>query len=205
MGTILHLHDAHEQVQLLLPWRANGTLDAQDAALVEAHLAECEECRTELASELALRDRYAAAPVAVAARSRDRAMAILPGSGVAILRRRISLGWAVAAQAAVAAAATVAIVASWPASKPTEDYRLLASASAQPAKGNAIVLFAPEMTARDLRAALDAAGARIVGGPTASGAFVLQVDQATRTEVLAKLRGSKQVVLAEPIDPASGP
>ena len=130
---------------------------------------------------------------------------VLPGSGVAILRRRISLGWAVAAQAAVAAAATVAIVASWPASKPTEDYRLLASASAQPAKGNAIVLFAPEMTARDLRGALDAAGARIVGGPTASGAFVLQVDQATRTEVLGKLRGSKQVVLAEPIDPASGP
>ena len=82
MGNVLHLHDAHEQAQLLLPWLANGTLDAQDAALVEAHLAECEACRTELASELALRDRYAAMPAPAGPQARDRIEAILPGSGV---------------------------------------------------------------------------------------------------------------------------
>jgi anti-sigma factor RsiW len=203
MGNVLHLHDAHEQVQLLLPWRANGTLEAQDAALVEAHLAECEECRADLADELALRANYAAMPAAVAPRSRGRVEAALPRSGVALLRRRVPLGWALGAQAAVAAAA-LAMVASWPVPPQRDDYQLLAS-KAQPAKGNAIVLFAPETTERDLRAALDSAGARIVNGPTASGAFVLQLDQASRIAGLGKLRGNRQVLLAEPIDPASGP
>jgi hypothetical protein len=204
MGELVHLHDAHEQTQMLLPWKANGTLDAQDAALVEGHLAECEQCRGDLAAELALRGLYAAAPAPAAPRARDRIDAILPGSGVALLRRRVALGWALAGQAAVAAAAAVAIVANWPAAAPRDDYRLLASA-AQPARGNVIVLFAPEMAERDLRAALDAAGARIVGGPTPSGAFVVQVDAGTRTAVLGKLRQTRQVLLAEPIDPASGP
>lgn len=204
MGELVHLHDAHEQTQMLLPWKANGALDAQDAALVEGHLAECEQCRGDLAAELALRGHYAATPAPAIPRPRDRIEAILPGSGVTLLRRRVALGWALAGQVAVAAAATVAVVANWPAAAPRDDYRLLASA-AQPAKGNAIVLFAPEMAERDLRAALDAAGARIVGGPTASGAFVLQIDAGKRTARLGTLRRTPHVLLAEPIDPASAP
>ena len=48
---------------MLLPWYVNGTLDATEAALFEAHLAQCEECRADLAANRALREAYAEAPV----------------------------------------------------------------------------------------------------------------------------------------------
>ena len=37
-----------------MPWYANGTLDADETAAVEAHLEGCDECRAELESERAL-------------------------------------------------------------------------------------------------------------------------------------------------------
>jgi hypothetical protein len=40
----------HESVWLLLPWYANGTLEAAERRLVEEHLAGCAACREELAS-----------------------------------------------------------------------------------------------------------------------------------------------------------
>ena len=57
MGTILQLHDAHEQVQMLLPWHVNGTLDPAESALVETHLEACAECRADHAAEVALAPR----------------------------------------------------------------------------------------------------------------------------------------------------
>ena len=40
--------DEHGRAQALLPWVANGTLDAAELAEVEAHLAECARCRADL-------------------------------------------------------------------------------------------------------------------------------------------------------------
>jgi hypothetical protein len=37
----------HEEVDRLLPWFANGTLEAAERAAVERHLAECDRCRRE--------------------------------------------------------------------------------------------------------------------------------------------------------------
>jgi anti-sigma factor RsiW len=54
MAEIIRLRGSpHEQAQQLLPWYVNGTLEADEAALVEAHLAECAECRADLAAEQA--------------------------------------------------------------------------------------------------------------------------------------------------------
>lgn len=39
----------HEQVSLLLPWFVNGTLDSGEHELVRRHLADCSECRSDLA------------------------------------------------------------------------------------------------------------------------------------------------------------
>jgi len=56
----------HRKIEILLPWYANGTLSASELARVEAHLAECPECRREADSccELAraLGEADAAAP-----------------------------------------------------------------------------------------------------------------------------------------------
>jgi hypothetical protein len=60
-------HDErHDSVWLLLPWYANGTLEAAERLLVEDHLAGCPSCREELARcnglAAALRGRSEIAP-----------------------------------------------------------------------------------------------------------------------------------------------
>ena len=210
MGNLVQLRDAHEQAQLLLPWRVNGTLEPGEAALLEAHLAECAECREDLAANIALRRLYADMPV----EHEPARPALLGAIGVGlpmadrsswqIVKRRVTSGWGIAAQAAMAAAAAVALVMVFTPAERDDDYVLLGSDSAQQ-PGNALVLFSPDTAERDLRAALDEVGARLVDGPTASGAYVVRVDAADRAEALARLRGLPQVILAEPVDASDGP
>jgi hypothetical protein len=82
---------------------------------------------------------------------------------------------------------------------PGADYRLLGSRDRDVA-GNVIVMFAPDTTDRELRAALGQVDGRIVDGPTASGAYIVRVVPAERPAALARLRGAEPVVLAEPVD-----
>ena len=212
MGTLLHLHDAHEQTQTLLPWYLNGTLTPPEQALVVAHLAECGECRADLAAETALQGQLADLQVGTEADA-DRGWAVLrarvaAGAGEAkverlpLLRRRVALGWMLAGQAAVAACAVIAFMAV-PRAEPEPGYRLLGSPP-QPAGGNAIVLFTPDATEQDLREALQQAGGRIVDGPTASGAYVIRVPEAELDRALDYLRGTPEVTLAEPISSGGG-
>jgi anti-sigma factor RsiW len=210
VGDLLQLRDAHEQAQLVLPWRVNGTLDPGEAALLEAHLAECEECRQDLAANFALRELYADLPMA-SEPARPALLGALEagapppgGSTWRFLRRRVSSGWGRAAQAAVAAAAAVALVLIVAPSERDGDYQLLGSETSEQ-QGNAIVLFSPDTAERDLRAALDQAGARLVDGPTASGAYIVRVPADQRGAALEGLRALPQVILAEPIDAAGGP
>ena len=43
--------DTHAEAWALLPWLANGRIDADDREWVEAHVSGCAECRAELASQ----------------------------------------------------------------------------------------------------------------------------------------------------------
>jgi anti-sigma factor RsiW len=201
VGDLLHLHNAHEKAQMLLPWYANGTLEPDDVTSFEAHLLECDECRADLAAERALRELYAGTPLPGEPR-RPTALAAVGGSARP-LGRRLSSGWGKAVQIAFAAAAAVTLVVIVTPSERDGDYRLLSSDEAA-AKGNAIVLFSPDTAERDLRSALEQAGARLVDGPTASGAYIVQVPEQRRAQALAALRALPQVVLAEPVDAAAG-
>jgi hypothetical protein len=210
VGDLLHLHDAHGQAQMLLPWRVNGTLEPGEAAVFEAHLAECDECREDLAANLALRRLYAGIPVEPEP-ARPALLGVLgagraspAGSSLTFLKRGMASGWGRVAQAAVAAAAAVALVLVVAPSQRDDGYRLLGSESAE-APGNAIVLFSPDTAERDLRSALEGVGARLVDGPTASGAYVVHVPEDGRTVALARLRQLPHVILAEPVDASGGP
>lgn len=46
-----HIPDTHAEAWALLPWLANGRLEAGDREWVDAHVAGCAECRTELAAQ----------------------------------------------------------------------------------------------------------------------------------------------------------
>jgi len=56
MGSGPEVVDADEHVTQLIPWLINGTLGAEDAASVRAHLAVCPSCRADLESEQKLYD-----------------------------------------------------------------------------------------------------------------------------------------------------
>jgi hypothetical protein len=201
VGDLLHLHNEHDRARLLLPWYVNGTLEPEDTALFETHLNDCDECRADLAANRALRELYAATPVAGLA---ARPAQLTPARGSPQPMWRLSSGWARVTQVALAAAAAVALIVVVAPRPEDSGYRLLGSDDAVQV-GNAIVLFSPDTTERDLRAALTRAGARLVDGPTASGAYVVLVPEQRRAEALADLRALPQVVLAEPVDAAGGP
>jgi anti-sigma factor RsiW len=213
MAEIIRLRGSpHEQAQQLLPWYVNGTLEADEAAMVEAHLAECAECRADLVAEQALSREVAALPLDVEhawSTLSDRIDAAGPprrlAEPVPFLRRKVAIGWALGGPLATAAAVAFAVAVAPGAPPPVgETYRALGSAPTA-APGNALVMFRPDARDSDLRAALTKAGARIVDGPTASGAYVVRIAPASRARALDGLRAIPQIVLAEPIDPGSQP
>lgn len=210
MADVVPLHGkAHEQVLLLLPWYVNDTLDAGERARVEAHLADCEACRKDVAAERKLAQSIVTLPVdgeaswqAIKGRiSPPRPSSVVPLHRP-LYRRRIPIGWAIGGQAAAAAAA-VLVVLGVTQQTAAPAYHTLGSRQPTP-RGNLLVMFRPTVPEARLRAALTASGARLVDGPTFSGAYVLWVGDAARSDALSRLRRNKDVTLAEPIDPASG-
>lgn len=101
--------------ELSLSLRAAGALDAAEAARLEAHLAGCEACRAEAEAEAELLSLARLPPVSETER---RALADLPARALDELRRaerrrfllrRLSVGLALAAAAALVALAPVLI------------------------------------------------------------------------------------------------
>jgi hypothetical protein len=205
---IARFDDTHRQVEKLLPWFVTGQLGDADRALVADHVTTCELCRAELHAEQALNQKVARMPIDV-------------DLGWAALRRRVESGQArarawpgarrlvlhmvdrpraaallIAAQVALLVAA-VAILPPVPRPAP---YHALSAATA-PARGNVIVMFRADAKAAEVSALLAQSGARIVDGPTSTGAFVLTVPAARRPAALASLRAQPVLTMAEPLDP----
>lgn len=204
MADIIRLRGSpHEQTQALLPWYANGTLDAEDQAQVEAHLAACAECRAELEGERALASQIASLPMDMehgwAKMAGDLDARPRPGRVVRFLRKRAPVGWLVGSQLANAAA--LLLLAAYvviPSTSDSPRYRALGAATSE--TGNMVVIFQPETSERDMRALLLQTGSRLVGGPNAAGAYVLSVPATGRDAALNRLRAMPQIVLAEPVD-----
>jgi hypothetical protein len=226
-GRIIPLRgDPHQRIQSLLPWFVTGRLDAAERAEVEAHLGACPECRAEERLERRLAAEVAAMPMDVeqswarlrarlerpsampARRPTGRLAAAWRGLGRSLRGGPPWMGWAMAAQALVM---VLLLGVAWPRQGPAgaaaghdPAYHTL-SAAPSPRPGNVVVMFRPDISERDLRAALLADQARLVDGPTAAGAYVLSVPAARRGDIVVALRKRPGVVMAEPIDPAGAP
>jgi anti-sigma factor RsiW len=204
----------HDQAEELLPWYATGQLDEPDRERVEAHLAECADCRAQVALERQLvREIRDFSPQVESgwARLRDRIAAPAPAPSPAPKRPTLSEQaadlWAAFTRPIVVAFATAQVAIITFASglmmwlgQPA--YHALGSAPA-PASANVIVMFRSEATMNEAREALQSAGGSIVGGPTSAGAYLIHVEPRQRPAAVAKLQSNQDVQLAQPIDSSS--
>jgi anti-sigma factor RsiW len=205
MARVLSLDsEEHRRAQELLPWFLNETLDADEVAGIAAHLEHCARCQADAAAQAALR--------AIAVDAVDEGRAASVDRGWAALRVRLEvqreqarrsfgprpwwrqgLQLAVGIQAAVILVLAVVLVGvSLPSREP---YRALGE-STSAADANALIVFRANASEKDMREALRGAGARIVGGPTASDAYLLHLSD-PRAQTLANLRAQPAVARAE--------
>lgn len=196
--------DEHRAVQALLPWFVNGTLGGDEAGRVEAHLAECARCQADTAFQVRLRGLdVAAAPAGDIER------------GWAALRRRLDTktgtarhasgsprwrwtGWLPLALGLQAAFVLVVAIAAFMLPRQPELYRTLGSAPGG-ATANALIVFRADATEAQMRRALRAGEARLVGGPTVTDAYLLRVPD-LGAETLARLRAQPGVARVESLE-----
>lgn len=89
----------------------------------------------------------------------------------------------------------------------TQDYRALSNGgnAVAPPAGNVVVLFRADAQLGQVQQILQAHGARVVDGPTVTGAYVLDVPDAAEAQVLAALKTYPVVQLAEPLNARRAP
>jgi anti-sigma factor RsiW len=196
----------HELVFESLPFYANGTLNRQETARVETHLEGCLSCRTELAR---WRDVAAAARsgpgwspssadwAAMEARI-DRADGPVRDAGHGwweTVRSWFAISpppmrWALATQAALVLVLGGALLLR-PAG--TKVYETLSTPERAVPSGRARlhVVFAEDATERDIRTALQEWKAVIVGGPSATGIYTVELPFATSERALVEEAAGK--------------
>ncbi|MCS0613747.1 zf-HC2 domain-containing protein [Massilia kyonggiensis] len=198
----------HLEAQDVLPWLANGTLAGAERERVQAHVESCALCRADLAL---LRTVHAAGPGPDLDFDPDRALARLmpqldatpPQDKTGLLQRwrnRMAANDGTWLRAAVAfqfcAIAVLAALLARPAAQP-DSYRVLGAAGAN-GMARVVVTFRPDTPEAELRRIVRASGARIVGGPTVTDAWLVGADGRI-DPVLARLRAEPAVTLAEPL------
>ena len=213
---VVHL-DSHQEVQALLPWYVTQRLSGEELVRVVMHLADCPRCQADLDIERKLQ----AAHLQIATSGDvERGFAKLraritghhaPRQRPLTLAQRLRsdwrdgaawMRWAVVAQFATVPLLAI-VLALWllPPS-PADSYRGL---GASVTAGSAVVMFKPDATEQDIRRALTRSGARLIGGPTVTGAYVLGLPAGRQHAALTELRTESAVVLAESLDAGSQP
>ena len=196
--------EEHRLAQELLPWLVNGTLDGDELARVAAHLEQCARCQADAAAQGALRAiAVDVAPAGALERDWAALRARLEADHERPQRRlgrvawwRLGLQLAVGLQAAVILVLAVVLAGvSLPRGEP---YRAL-GASPSAASANALIVFRADASEREMRDVLRGAGARIVGGPTVSDAYLVHLAD-PRPQAIAELRANRAVVRAESLE-----
>ena len=202
----------HRRYSDLLPWYVNGTLDADEAERIEAHLPTCAECRRELARCRAFAGLYEDVE--------DLAPAPHP-SRIARLWHRVDapeptrpFPWRALALVEAVALILVVGVVGWLARPDVPGdlagepaFRTLGAERSSPAPTGVElrVVFAPETEERTIREAVRSLGGRIVDGPSSAGVYTLSVLAGSapgdRQRILDQLRSHQAVLFAESVTP----
>jgi putative zinc finger protein/fervidolysin-like protein len=195
----------HAEADRLLPWWVNGTLPEDERIQVEQHVTECAQCQREAAWLRMLQDEYTGDEVATGnvtqtmPRLRRRmkaehAKTVLPSPFPSRwMHRGRRLAWLAAAQAALILVLGVAL---YQHRQPV--YHTLSA----PSGGGSllVVVFDPHISEAQLRQLVRASDARIVGGPTETGAYLLKVPGERASTAQKMLHDSPEVTMVENLE-----
>ncbi len=186
-----------DEIEALLPWYANGTLDAADAARVEAALAKDNELARHLTlvrdemGEAILDNQNSGSPSSHVLDKLMRKIDAEPSRSKPLVSGVLDLGGYIAswfqpktlAWATVAGAAIIALQAGFlgdMASRQGAGFQTASSPDAPGAMSGSFLLvgFAPEATSIQISDILARAKATIVDGPKPGGIYKLRIGQA---------------------------
>jgi anti-sigma factor RsiW len=205
---------AHAEASALLPWCANGTLDAHERSSVERHVTECVACRRDLAELTRLQEAVQEHEDLDIPESLDRMHALLdtgsrrgPRAIGGLKDKWDSLPlWArvcLTTQSGVLVLLLAVMLLGRPADP--QYYRALGAAPARaPGADRVVVVFASGTAEQTMRQAILRVKARVVDGPNAAGAYTLQLPAGAQKSVLAAFRARPDVVFAEPTPISAG-
>jgi hypothetical protein len=195
----------HAEADRLLPWWVNGTLPEDERIQVEQHVNECVQCQREAIWLRTLQDEYIgddaatgdATPTTHRLRRRvkaENAKTVLPSPPPSVwMRYGRRLAWLAAAQAALILVLGVALFQNRP-----PVYHTLSA----PSGGGSlfVVVFNPHISEAQLRQLVRASDARIVGGPTEAGAYLLRVPSERASSAQKTLHDSTEVTMVENLE-----
>jgi anti-sigma factor RsiW len=214
--------DTHAEAWALLPWLANGRLPASDREWVEAHVAECGECRSELATQrmVSTAMNSDASPVGAASdeqRSFNKLWARIEASESASLPASAASGGTAPASRAsrtvrwLAAAVVIqgfglALFGFNALRENTGGYVTVADVPAQRLDAPAVrIVFAPQASVANINTLLTHQGLSIVSGPGTSGNFTAELSAeavasgASADSVAAVISKDTNVSFAQPV------
>lgn len=209
---------SHREAWDAIPWLVTERVSDGELRRMDAHLAECAECRAEVEQQKRLHDMIAS----------DTCIDSVPGASLQKLwaridaqpanetspdhaapvrvgrvnRNRYLVGALAAAIVIEAIGLTLlgGMLRSQTTSTPAE-YHTLSSPNAFPPQANVRAVFAPNLTVSELQTLLNQLDLEIVGGPTPTGVYSLKAAaQESASAAAARLRSQPGVRFAEPLN-----
>lgn len=209
--------DQHQVSFEALPFYANGTLNAQESGRVQTHLEGCASCRTELARfrDIAATVRSgpewspSSADWAAMEERMDRADGRARGVSAArglwetvrswFAIAPLPMRWALGAQAALVVVLGGALLF-----RPGVYETFSSPEKVAPSdRARLHVVFAEDATEREIRAALQELKARIVGGPSPTGVYTVELpfaasERGQLEQAIGRARANPKVRFASP-------
>jgi anti-sigma factor RsiW len=213
----------HARAVEMLTWKVNGRLAGADTDWLESHLEACNDCRSELAAQQAIRDAIAREPTVEFApqasfnrlwarieqegREAGPPASAATGAGTRRHRRGWAAGrWTRAALAGQAVFIALLGGALWRGSDSSTapNYRTVTDAPPAAVSGQPVIkaIFDDQVRLNDVRDILAGSGLSVASGPTAAGVYTLVAADATAAPLspatVARLRADPRVRFAEP-------
>lgn len=204
----------HATAWNLIPWFVNGRASDREREALEAHLAQCADCRTEIDAQRDLMNAMQTTPVVESMPhaslqklwqriDADPALVAPPPPRMRQSRLVGLLAAAVAVEALLLGTLSAVVYHSRQGTTAPAEFHTVTAAPAAPVAPGVRAVFSPALTLGELQALLADARLKIAGGPSDDGVYTLAPLSAgdDPRQALKILRAHPASRFAEPIGP----